>query len=64
MLPAEVIPLLLSTMKLPEMEAEEQAQLQEHASQLAVKGAPGFYEELGVSKNHQIQCSESKLVIL
>ena len=43
---AEIIPLLLSTMKLPEMEADEQLLLQNNTAHSSAKG---FYENLGVS---------------
>lgn len=45
---AEVIPLLLSTMRLPEMEALENHLLQDHETSATTKGLV-YYEQLGVS---------------
>ena len=44
-----MIPLLLSTMRLPEMEALENKLLQDHESSAASKGL-AYYEQLGVSQ--------------
>ena len=43
-------------MKLPEMEAEEQQRLIQHASSAAAKGVATLYEELGV-KFSSVLCS-------
>ena len=46
---AEVLPALLSTMRLPEMDAEERELLQNHQTAVASEGLPALYERLGVS---------------
>ena len=48
--PAEVLPLLLSTMRLPEIEAEEAGLLSEHDSAVASRGLANYYEQLGVRR--------------
>ena len=51
-LSAEVIPLLLSTMQLPEMERAEAQALKDHDSQVAAQGLVQLYENLGVGILH------------